>query len=85
MGGGPSAVQATDVQGGTNDEVQTVALSNATDGEFRLAFGRQVMPAFDATVSDLETALEDLATLLARLHAGLANGRIDANSCFAVS
>ena len=39
MGGGPSAVQATDVQGGTNDEVQTVTLSNATDGVFRLAFG----------------------------------------------
>ena len=87
MGGGPSAVQATDVQGGTNDEVQTVTLSNATDGVFRLAFGGQVTPplAFDSTAGDVETALEDLATLLPRFHAGLANGRIDANSCFAVS
>ena len=65
MCGGPSDVQATDVQGGTNDEVQTVALSNATDGVFRLAFGGQVTPplAFDSTAGDVETALEDLATL----------------------
>ena len=45
-------MQATDVQVGTNDEVQTVTLSNATDGVFRLAFG--------ATAGDVETALEDL-------------------------
>jgi len=39
MGCGPTAIQETDTQGGTSNEVKTVTLSNATDGVFRLAFG----------------------------------------------
>ncbi|MFO0903211.1 MAG: RHS repeat-associated core domain-containing protein [Pirellulales bacterium] len=76
MGGGPTAIQATDTQGGTNDEVQTVTLSNATDGVFRLAFGGQVTPPLDfaATAGDVETALEDLPTIDAVAVTGSAGG-----------
>jgi RHS repeat-associated protein len=55
--------EATDTQGGTtNDEVQTVTLTNADDGTFRLAFAGETTAAidYDATTTEVETALEEL-------------------------
>ncbi|MBC8351077.1 MAG: hypothetical protein H8E66_03770 [Planctomycetes bacterium] len=58
-----SDIEATDTAGGsTNDEVQTVTLSNADNGTFRLAFEGETAAelADDATAAQVETALEDL-------------------------
>ncbi len=59
----PSTIQATDTQGGTaTNEVQTVTLSNATGGTFRLTFGTEQTSAlvYNASAGTVETALEAL-------------------------
>ena len=59
---GTTDIEETDVAGGTNDEQQTVTLSNADDGSFRLAFqGETTAPIdWDATASEVDSALEEL-------------------------
>ena len=61
-GMGLSNIQATDTTGATLNEVQTVTLSNATGGTFRLAFLGEITPPldYDASSSALDTALENL-------------------------
>ena len=60
-------IQATDVNGqpATTDEVQTVTLSNATGGTFRLAFGGQVTApiAYNASAATVESSLEALQAI----------------------
>ena len=61
--GSKTEIEATDAQGSTGgDEVQTVTLSNATGGTFRLAFeGYVTAPlASNATAAQVESALEAL-------------------------
>jgi hypothetical protein len=61
--GTKTKIEATDTQGsGGGDEVQSVTLSNATGGTFRLAFeGYVTSPlAHNATAAHVETALEAL-------------------------
>ncbi|MHB8974460.1 MAG: RHS repeat-associated core domain-containing protein [Pirellulaceae bacterium] len=61
--GGRTEIEATDAQGSSGgDEVQTVTLSNATGGTFRLAFeGYVTAPlATNATAAQVESALETL-------------------------
>jgi hypothetical protein len=62
--GGKTDVQATDQNGqpATTDEVQTVTLSNATGGTFRLAFLGQTTAAiaYNASAATVESALEAL-------------------------
>ena len=64
---GKSNIQATDTQGGSgsNNEVQVVTLSNATDGTFRLAFGGQTTApiAYNASAATVDSALEALTTV----------------------
>ena len=60
-------IQATDQIGqpASTDEVQTITLSNATGGTFRLAFGGQTTAPldYDATNSEVESALEALTSV----------------------
>ena len=58
-------IQATDTQGGNSNEVQTISLSNATAGTFRLAYGNQNTGdlAYNASAGTIQTALEGLSTL----------------------
>jgi RHS repeat-associated protein len=60
-------IQATDTEGGTgsNNEVQVVTLSNATDGTFRLAFaGQTTAPiAYNASAATVDAALEALQSV----------------------
>ncbi len=59
-------IEATDVQGsGGGDEVQSVTLSNATGGTFRLALDGYVTAslAYNATASQVEAALEALGSV----------------------
>jgi RHS repeat-associated protein len=64
--GTKTKIEATDVQGSsTGNEIQTVTLSNATGGTFRLAFeGYITAPlAYNATAGQVEAALEALASV----------------------
>jgi RHS repeat-associated protein len=59
----PSAIQTTDTQGSAgNAEVQTVTLSGATGGTFRLTFGTEQTGdlAYNASAGTVETALDGL-------------------------
>ena len=61
--GGKTEIEATDTQGSSGgDEVQTVTLSNATGGTFRLAFeGYVTAPlAYNATAAQVDAALDAL-------------------------
>jgi RHS repeat-associated protein len=62
--GGKTDVQATDQNGqpSTTDEVQSVTLSNATGGSFRLAFLGQTTAAiaYNASAATVESSLEAL-------------------------
>ena len=62
----PYATVATTTQGSTGvNEVQTVTLTDATSGTIRLSFnGQTTAPLdYDATASEVETALEDLEAI----------------------
>jgi RHS repeat-associated protein len=62
----PTEIETTTTQGsGAQDEIQTVTLSNATGGTFRLAFMGQVTAplAYNASSSTVDTALEALSTI----------------------
>ena len=64
--GGLVEIEATDAQGSSgSDEVQSVTLSNATGGTFRLAFeGYVTAPlAYNATAAQVEAALEALGSV----------------------
>jgi RHS repeat-associated protein len=66
MMGPPTEIEATDIAGGgSGNEEQTVTLSNATGGSFRLAFEDQVTDpiAYNASAGTVETALESLDTV----------------------
>ena len=59
-------IETTTTQGsGVLSEIQTVALSNATGGTFRIAFGGQVTSplAYNASQSTVDSALEALSTV----------------------
>ena len=60
-------IQATDTNGqpATTDEVQTITLSNATGGTFRLAFGGQTTAplAYNASAATVESSLEALTSV----------------------
>jgi RHS repeat-associated protein len=60
-------IQTTDIEGGTgsNNEVQVVTLSNATGGEFRLAFaGQTTAPiAYNASAATVDSAVEALQSV----------------------
>ena len=60
-----ASVTTTTQGGGGNDEVQTVTLTDLSDGTFRLAFGGQVSApiAHDADAATVETALEALESV----------------------
>jgi YD repeat-containing protein len=59
---GTTDIEATDTQGTTESEVQTVTLSNASGGTFRLAYkGETTAPMLhDASAATVETTLEAL-------------------------
>jgi RHS repeat-associated protein len=62
----PTEIESTTTQGsGPQDEIQTVALSNATGGTFRIAFKGQVTSplAYNASAATVDSALEGLSTL----------------------
>lgn len=62
----PTEIETTTTQGsGSQSEIQTVALSNATGGTFRIAFGGQVTAplAYNASNSTVDSALEALSTI----------------------
>src|SRR5690606_3010886 len=63
--GGITKIEATNTQGGLNNEVQQVTLSNANGGTFRLAFmGQTTAPiAYNASASTVEAKLEELTSL----------------------
>lgn len=68
LGGFPSysEIESTTADGhGAQSEIQTLALSNATGGTFRIAFGGQVTAplAYNASNSTVDTALEALSTI----------------------
>jgi RHS repeat-associated protein len=66
MMGPPTKIEATDTQGGgSGSEDQTVTLSNATGGSFRLSFEDHVtdLIAYNATAGTVEAALEALDTV----------------------
>lgn len=60
--GVPTNIQATDTQGGTFSEVQTVTLSNANGGTFRLAFNGQTTAPINqnASAATVDSGLEEL-------------------------
>jgi len=62
MMGPPTEIEATDTTGGNGNEQQTVTLTSASGGVFRLAFeGETSQPiAYNASSSTVETALEEL-------------------------
>jgi len=64
--GTKTKIEATDTQGSSSgDEVQSVTLTNATGGTFRLAFAGYVTAplAYNATAAQVETALEALTSV----------------------
>jgi YD repeat-containing protein len=66
MMGPPTKIEATDITGGgSGNEEQTVTLSNATGGSFRLAFEDQVTDpiAYNASAGTVEAELESLGTV----------------------
>ncbi len=66
MMGSPTDIEVTDTQGsGSQDEVQTVTLSNATGGTFRLALDGYVTAplAYNATATQVAAALEALGSV----------------------
>jgi YD repeat-containing protein len=71
-------IQTTDTEGGTgsNNEVQVVTLSNATGGEFRLAFaGQTTAPiAYNASAATVDSALEALQSVDTVTTTGSAGG-----------
>lgn len=60
----PTAIQSTDTQGSaSNSEVQTITISGATGGTFRLTFGTEQTSglAYNASAGTVESALEALS------------------------
>jgi YD repeat-containing protein len=64
-GYGITKVEATDVQGGVFNEVQTIDLNNAIGGKIRLAFNGETTAAlnYDATAAQVDAALEELNSI----------------------
>jgi RHS repeat-associated protein len=60
MGGGLSSFATTTTEGGAYPEIQTITLSNATSGTWRVAYNGEISTALatSITASGLETALE---------------------------
>ncbi|MDX1928385.1 MAG: RHS repeat-associated core domain-containing protein, partial [Pirellulaceae bacterium] len=60
MGGGISSFANTTVEGGAYQEIQTITLSNATSGTWRVAYNGEISAALatSITAADLKTALD---------------------------
>jgi YD repeat-containing protein len=64
--GALTEIEATDTTGGTNNEVQTITLSNSpSGGTFRLMFGSEQTTdlAYNASASTVDSSLESLASI----------------------
>ena len=64
-GGAPTAVNTTTTQGGVYSEIQSLVLSNAAGGTFRLAFEGVVTPAMasNSTAAQVEAELEAMPAI----------------------